>query len=44
MEKLRQFKKPNLMTQVLIGAVLGVIVGRFVPQLGLEAEFLEACL
>lgn len=40
MEKLRQFKKPNLMTQVLIGAVLGVIVGRFVPQLALEAEFL----
>ncbi|MRJ46127.1 cation:dicarboxylase symporter family transporter [Aerococcaceae bacterium DSM 109652] len=28
------------MTQVLIGAVLGIIVGRFVPQLGLEAEFL----
>lgn len=40
MEKLKQFKKPNLMTQVLIGAVLGIIVGRFVPQLGLEAEFL----
>lgn len=40
MEKLKQFKKPNLMTQVLIGAVLGIVVGRFLPQIGLETEFL----
>lgn len=40
LEKVKRIKKPGLMVQVLIGAVIGILVGYFSPQLGTETEFL----
>lgn len=35
---LPKFKKPSLVTQVLAGMVLGILIGHFVPALGLEIK------
>ncbi|MFL2100839.1 dicarboxylate/amino acid:cation symporter [Desemzia sp. FAM 23989] len=40
LEKVKRIKKPGLMVQVLIGAVIGILAGYFSPQLGTETEFL----
>lgn len=39
-ERVKQIKKPSLMLQVLIGALLGVLIGYFSPVFGSEVEFL----
>lgn len=40
MEKRVQVKRPSLMVQVVIGAVIGVLLGYLSPATGIELEFL----
>ena len=40
MEKKVQVKRPSLMVQVVIGAVIGVLLGYLSPATGIELEFL----
>lgn len=40
MEKRGQLKRPSLMVQVVIGAVIGVLLGYLSPAIGIEIEFL----
>ena len=40
MEKRGQLKRPSLMVQVVIGAVIGVLLGYLSPAIGIEMEFL----
>lgn len=40
MEKIVQVKRPSLMIQVVIGAVIGVLLGYLSPAVGMEMEFL----
>lgn len=40
MEKRGQVKRPSLMIQVVIGAVIGVLLGYLSPAVGMEMEFL----
>lgn len=40
LEKMKRIKKPSLMLQVLMGALIGVLVGYVSPQVGMETEFL----
>ena len=40
MEKRVQVKRPSLMIQVVIGAVIGVLLGYLSPAVGMEMEFL----
>ena len=40
LERTKRFKKPSLMVQVLIGALIGILVGYFSPKIGVETEFL----
>lgn len=37
---MKKLKKPSLMLQVLIGALIGIIVGYLSPAFGMETEFL----
>lgn len=37
---MKKLKKPSLMIQVLIGAIIGVLVGYLSPMIGKETEFL----
>ncbi len=40
MEKRGQLKRPSLMIQVVIGAVIGTLLGYLSPAVGMEMEFL----